>query len=327
MTNKYDMTVAISTFNRDDKVAETIAALYASDLSRFERVEVIVVDDGSPRPVADVLAKAGPAPEKMDVRLIRQENSGIGATRNRGFREARSNLVVFLDDDIIVRPSTLNEFVDAHREHPGGVIFGSYPFISHESESLHSFARHLYGYEQITETPNYERVDAITSGLLCIDKSKLREVSELYRNDMTTPAAEEYEIVFRFNKLGVPIYHAHHISALHNHHLELGWLAEQQFKYGLGTAEAFAKCPEIVNIEKFRSQLEILNSADGHGSINKVKSLGASSIGRRMLKAQAKLLGNILPLKYGNLLLGSVSTAYYWAGFKEGKRRFKKSIK
>ena len=57
MTEAYDMSVAISAFNRDDKVGETLERLFECDLSRFENIEVIVVDDGSPRPVADVLQR------------------------------------------------------------------------------------------------------------------------------------------------------------------------------------------------------------------------------------------------------------------------------
>ena len=325
MTREYDMTIAISSFNRDDTVGETLERLFESDLSRFEKIEVIVVDDGSPKPVTDVLERVGTPPEKMDVRLIRQDNAGIGATRNRGFREAQADLVLFLDDDILVKTSTLSDFLDAHREHPGAVIFGNYPFVSHESESLRQFAAGLYGYDRLTTEPAYERVNAITSGLLCVDKSKLGGMEDFYRDDLSVPAAEEYEVIYRFDKLGIPIFNALHISAIHNHHLELPWLADQQFKYGRGTAEAIIKYPEIANLEKFDGLMSTLNAVGGRGRRNKVKALAASRTGRTGLKLYSQLIQRLRPAQTRNRIYGLLASAYYWAGYRDGLRTFRGS--
>jgi glycosyltransferase involved in cell wall biosynthesis len=73
---------------------------------------VIVVDDGSPD---DVPAAVADYPEVL---LIRQENRGLSAARNRGLAEARGTYVVFLDADDRLMPEALE--VQARRldEHP-----------------------------------------------------------------------------------------------------------------------------------------------------------------------------------------------------------------
>lgn len=318
MTQRYDITVVISSFNRDDKVGATIERLFASDLSLFERVEVIVVDDGSPRPVEDILKRVGPPPPKMEVRVLTQRNSGIGATRNRGFRESKADLVLLLDDDILVKRSTLAEFVEAHREHPGAVIFGSYPFISHQSKSLREFASKLYGYDRISTSPVYERIEAITSGLLCVDKRKFNG-SALYRDDLGIPAAEEHEVIYRFRKLAIPIYCALHISAVHNHHLELKWLVQQQYKYGMGTAEALIKYPQMVEIYRF-SDLKSKLSRGGLRSV--VKRIAASRIGRHLVLEAATLAQKFAPDRNQDRLLGLATTVFFQAGYNDGLARF-----
>jgi glycosyltransferase involved in cell wall biosynthesis len=322
MTPAYSISIVISSYNRDGKVGQTLSRLYKADLSRCERVEVIVIDDGSPKPVSEVLDQIGSPPEKMDVRLIRQENSGIGATRNRGFLEANSQYVLFLDDDILVEPSVINDFVAAQNEHPGSVMFGSYPFITHETESLHQFARELYGYDRITDEPKFERVDAITSGLLCVDKSKLGGLDGFYKNDLSIPAAEEHEIIFRFHTLGIPIYNALHISATHNHHLELSWLVAQQFKYGRATAEAITKYPEIIQLDKLASMISTVDSIGKAGLKNKLKALIASQAGRRLLYLYASFLNKISPRRPRNRTVGLLASAYFWAGYREGLINF-----
>jgi glycosyltransferase involved in cell wall biosynthesis len=322
MNQSFDLSIIISSYNRDDKVLQTVRRLFESDLEDFQKIELIVIDDGSPRPVADLLTQLKEIPQVIDLKLIRQENSGIGATRNRGFNEAGSPIVLFLDDDILLKKDTLKNIFRAQSEGHGAVIFGSYPFVSHETEALHNFARKLFGYDEITDEAKFEKVNAITSGLLCVDKSKLKNIDNFYQNDLTIPAAEEYEIIYRFYKLNIPIVHAKHIFAVHNHHLELDWLVRQQYKYGLGTAEAFLKYPEIENLESFGELKNKLQSIKKKNAKNIIKSILASAGGRKILLLTAKALEKIFPKKNQNFIFGMLTSSFYWAGYLEGERRF-----
>ena len=67
--------------------------------------EVIVVDDGSTDD-GGLLVSARAATDSR-IRLIRQENSGEGAARNRGLREATSEWIGLLDADDEWRPGFL----------------------------------------------------------------------------------------------------------------------------------------------------------------------------------------------------------------------------
>jgi glycosyltransferase involved in cell wall biosynthesis len=322
MNKNYDLTITISSYNRDDKVLETVRRLFESDFTGFRKIELIVVDDGSPRPVADALARLEEIPDIIDMRLVRQENAGIGATRNRGYREAQSDFVLFLDDDILLHPTTLREIRQAHQTGPGAVIYGNYPFITHETESLHQFARGLYGYDTITKEPSYEKVNAITSGLLWVDKTRLREIIDFYRDDLSIPAAEEYEIIVRFHKMGIPIFRAAHICAIHNHHLELKWLVQQQYKYGMGTAEAFAKYSDITDLPSFAELKTKMDGLGARGAKNLVKTALASGAGRKLLLLYALKTEKLLRNKNRNFILGILASAYYWAGYREGLKKF-----
>ena len=319
MANEFDLSIVISSFNRDGKVGETLGALYESDTAGLGRIELLVIDDGSPKPVREAIAKAGGPQPPFELRLIEQENSGIGATRNRGFREAQSDLVLFLDDDILVKPSTIKELLEAHRTHRGGVIFGGYAFKTHESESLRKFAVELYGYDRASAEPKFEEVNAITSGLLLVDKSKLPDRENFYRDDLAIPAAEEHEIIARFHKLGIPIYNALHISATHNHHLELNWLAMQQYKYGLATAEAYAKVPELIEMKRFADLREKLNFSGPKGLAKRVL---ASPTGRKTMLRLAQFAETLFPKADNNRLFGMTASAFFWGGIVEGRKRF-----
>jgi hypothetical protein len=211
--------------------------------------------------------------------------------------------------------------VEAAAAHPGAVIFGSYPFITHQSRSLELFAEKLFNYNDHTSEPQFKRVDAITSGLLLVSKDRLTDKQNFYRDDMTIPAAEEHEIISRFRAMDIPIYQATHIRAMHNHHLELKWLSNQQFKYGQATAEAFIKSPEILKMEKFEN---FRRSMEPKGFKKLALDLFGSNIGRKILSGTAAFLNKAFPGSPHNKVFGLLVTAFFYAGYKQGTKRFGK---
>ena len=85
------ISVVIPAFGRPDRLAECLAALASQDGGPYE---TIVVDDGSPQPLAPVCASAG-----AWVRCIRQPNAGPAKARNAAVRAASGDFVCFTDDD------------------------------------------------------------------------------------------------------------------------------------------------------------------------------------------------------------------------------------
>src|SRR6185437_15482303 len=80
--------------------------------------EVIVVDDGSTDATAEVA-------ERLGVRAVRHaERRGLNAARNTGLREARGELIAFVDDDVFVPPGWLAALVEGAERHPEGDAFG-----------------------------------------------------------------------------------------------------------------------------------------------------------------------------------------------------------
>jgi len=85
----------------------------------FRDFEVVIVDDGSTEPqTRDKLAALDPS-----VRVVRQEQRYMAGARNRGFAEARAELVVPLDCDDTLDPSYLAETVPLLEAAPPDVGF------------------------------------------------------------------------------------------------------------------------------------------------------------------------------------------------------------
>lgn len=82
---------------------------------------MIVVDDGSTDGGAEVVG----AFDDPRIRLIRQENRGVSAARNRGIEAARAELVAFLDADDEWMPRHLEALLRLREKYPQAGAYGT----------------------------------------------------------------------------------------------------------------------------------------------------------------------------------------------------------
>ena len=101
------VSVVIPTYNR----ARTIMPAVESAMGQTYRdLEIIIVDDGSTDDTMEVLK-----PLAGRIVLIRQDNAGPSAARNRGVVEAKGDIIAFLDSDDHWLPDKISRQVDLMR--------------------------------------------------------------------------------------------------------------------------------------------------------------------------------------------------------------------
>ena len=105
------LSVVILTCNRKDVLTELLDDLRKQTL--YGQFEIIVVDNHSQDGTCETIASTYP-----EVRCLRlSENRGCGG-RNVGIQEAREDIIVTLDDDIVFsRPDELERVLKALRKH------------------------------------------------------------------------------------------------------------------------------------------------------------------------------------------------------------------
>jgi glucosyl-dolichyl phosphate glucuronosyltransferase len=102
------VTVAIPTYNRAELLRQTLAGLARQDFPRDD-FEVLVIDNNSRDGTAAVVASfAGERPAPRHVLETRQ---GLDHARNRALAEARGEIIVFGDDDILVESDWISRMV------------------------------------------------------------------------------------------------------------------------------------------------------------------------------------------------------------------------
>jgi glycosyltransferase involved in cell wall biosynthesis len=102
------ISVVIPTYNRADELRVCVASVLRLD--RRDRLEVIVVDDGSSDGTPSTVRAFGD-----DVRYLVQDNAGPCVARNRGAGAASGDFLAFLDSDDELLPGWAGHMLDALR--------------------------------------------------------------------------------------------------------------------------------------------------------------------------------------------------------------------
>jgi glycosyltransferase involved in cell wall biosynthesis len=105
------VSAVIPAYNAAAYVGEAIESVLQQT---YAPIECIVVDDGSTDRTAEIAAEF-----RGNVRLLRQENRGVSAARNRGAREAAGELLAFLDADDRWLPERVERQLGALDDRPG----------------------------------------------------------------------------------------------------------------------------------------------------------------------------------------------------------------
>lgn len=96
------ISVIIPVYNHAKALRRSLLSLAGQSERSFE---VIVVDDGSTDDLSEAIKNVG-----LDLKIIRQENKGAPAARNRGLEEAAGEYIIFWDADTVARSFMLEKF-------------------------------------------------------------------------------------------------------------------------------------------------------------------------------------------------------------------------
>jgi GT2 family glycosyltransferase len=110
--NGADITVAVCTRDRPDDLRRCLTAIAAL---QTPPAEVLVIDNASRDDATRVVAA------EFGVRYVREPRAGLDWARNRALLEARTRIVAFTDDDVVVHPDWVTGLLRAFDEEPDAV--------------------------------------------------------------------------------------------------------------------------------------------------------------------------------------------------------------
>jgi GT2 family glycosyltransferase len=224
------ISVVVPSFERPDGLHACLGQLAEQALER-DAFEVIVCDDGSARPLETLLGTHLEALRgRLQLRILRQENAGPAAARNRGAGVARGRFLAFTDDDCRPHRDWLPRLLSRFSGTPETLIGGA--LANGVSDDRFAAAnQHLMDFV-------YETREGRRGGRRFFSTSNLAVPAEGFRrlNGFSTAfrraAGEDYDFCARWQDAGLPMTYAPEAVVCHAHPLSLRTFSRQHFDYG-----------------------------------------------------------------------------------------------
>lgn len=168
--------------------------LTAAFASRYERFEVVVVDDASEDASLEIIAG-------FPCRILRLDrHSGVSKARNAGARASRGELLFFIDSDCLLGPDTLARADVSFGPRKDRVLGGTYTPLPADRDFFSAFQSiSIHHFETRTNPPDY-----VAAHAMVIDAELFRRSGGFVEDSFIGRAAsvEDVELCHRLRRSG-----------------------------------------------------------------------------------------------------------------------------
>lgn len=117
------LTVIICTYNRQRYIRPLLESIASNTLQKSE-YEILLVDNNCTDNTREVCEQFAATHQDITFRYVVEKEQGLSAARNKGIRESKGDLIVYVDDDALVDSNYLNDYVQFFTTHPEVMALG-----------------------------------------------------------------------------------------------------------------------------------------------------------------------------------------------------------
>jgi len=229
-----EVSIIIPAFNAQDTIASCLDSIFNLDYPR-EKMEIIVVDNNSTDSTEDII-------RNYPITVLREVNvQSSYASRNKGIKNAKGEILAFTDTDCIVSTQWLKKLLSSCRNPDYGCFAGK--IEAYEPQTLaEQFAA--------VDEENHDQKHSLEEGYLpaantanvAYRKEVLQEIG-LFNNNLKSGG--DAELTWRFVKHGkYKIYYEPDAIVYHKHRTSIRGMYRQHIKYGESITDLLKLYPD-----------------------------------------------------------------------------------
>jgi cellulose synthase/poly-beta-1,6-N-acetylglucosamine synthase-like glycosyltransferase len=228
------VSVVVPAFNEEKVVCRTISSLLSSD---YEKLEIIVVDDGSSDDTYRVATEA--FPDDPRVKILTKENGGKAAALNYGWRQAKGEIVIALDADTLFTSKTVSALAHRFADQRIGAVAGNAK-VGNRLNLVTKWQALEYVTSQNFDRRAFASLNCITvvPGSVGAWRRSVLETTGGFSSDTL---AEDQDLTIQVRKLGYRIGYEEDAVGLTEAPDSLRTLAKQRFRWSFGTLQCMWK--------------------------------------------------------------------------------------
>ena len=248
------ITVSISTLENDEAAMQTAERVLANDYINFE---LLIIDNSdSPEPLVSKMAERFKKDTK--VRHVHEPLRGLSRARNRGWAEAKGEIVAFTDDDVIVDRYWLSRIAAGFGSETNvGAVTGSIVPAELETPAqdwLEQYGGFNKGFErQVYDLDQHKRPEPLypfdsgrfgSGANIAVSHEALDKLGG-FANDLGAGTkawgGEDIDILRRIVSAGFKIVYEPGALMWHRHRRSYDALRKQMYRYGVGLSATVTK--------------------------------------------------------------------------------------
>ena len=241
------ISIIICTYNRSQLLEHCLNSLLAQDAAE-DLYEVIIVDNNSSDDTKEITQQY--LNKSKGNRYVLEEKQGLSHARNRGYKEAKTNWICYLDDDATAKENYISRIIWFTNNKPysffGGVYLPWYLY-GRPIWFKDKYASNKKKYKNITVLPSNEFV---SGGVMVIKKELLDQSNgfspELGMTGNKIAYGEETSLQIFFRNKG---YEIAYDPELVIHHV----VAKQKLRTGFFIESSYAKGRDMIKMEGSKS--------------------------------------------------------------------------
>lgn len=117
------LSVIICTYNRAKYIGPLLESIAANDLPKSE-YEILLVDNNCTDDTREICMSFAAVHQDVRFRYVVEKEQGLSAARNKGIKEAKGDVIVYVDDDALVDSHYLRDYAEWFAAHPETMACG-----------------------------------------------------------------------------------------------------------------------------------------------------------------------------------------------------------
>lgn len=268
-----DITVAIPTYNGENRLPKVLEKLRSQINTEQISWEILIVDNNSQDDTAKIIQNyRSNWPDRIPLRYCFESKQGAAFARLLAVREAKGELIGFLDDDNLPTEDWVSQAYNFAKNHPkagafSGQIHGEFEVKPPENfERIQAFLA-IREYGSVSKLFDPESLRLPTAAALVVRKQVWLETVPSYptlkgRIGGSMLGGEDYEPLLYMYKAGWQIWYH---PDLHSYHQIPYWRLEKDYLLSISRGCGLATCQlRLINAKFWQKPIVIIRTLLGN---------------------------------------------------------------
>lgn len=208
--DSYKISLVICTYNRSGYLPGSLESINLQSIDK-DQFEVVVINNASTDDTAIVVRSYMARNPQINISYYFEHNKGLSFARNRGIAEAKSPLIAYVDDDVILTPDYLKELVSFFDQNPkvdgaGGKVIPKYESGSEPVWMSKYLAGFVGNVNHGTEIKRFTPEMKYPAGCNMIYKKEILLKAGGFNNDLKFRSDDKY-IFYKVREVSDQIYY------------------------------------------------------------------------------------------------------------------------